>query len=123
MQLGGPDKVAEITGRRGMLIRASGGKGVTYQARNRSVLIWFCFSVLFILWLLNWFYVNLYYYSKDVTMEMVNMHEKQLFMDGKKLVAIISEAGSAGVSLQADRRALNQVHFQVFIDSVDIFQY
>ncbi|XP_057765219.1 protein FORGETTER 1 [Salvia miltiorrhiza] len=79
-QLGGPDKVAEITGRRGMLVRASGGKGVTYQARN----------------------------TKDVTMEMVNMHEKQLFMGGKKLVAIISEAGSAGVSLQADRRAVNQ---------------
>ncbi|GLU08554.1 hypothetical protein SLE2022_254600 [Rubroshorea leprosula] len=79
-QLGGPDRVAEMTGRRGMLVRASSGKGVTYQARN----------------------------TKDVTMEMVNMHEKQLFMDGKKLVAIISEAGSAGVSLQADRRALNQ---------------
>lgn len=79
-QLGGPDKVAEITGRRGMLVRASSGKGVTYQARN----------------------------TKEVTMEMVNMHEKQLFMDGKKLVAIISEAGSAGVSLQADRRAVNQ---------------
>ncbi|XP_020269430.1 protein FORGETTER 1 [Asparagus officinalis] len=79
-QLGGPEKVAEMTGRRGMLIRASGGKGVVYQARN----------------------------TKDVAMEMVNMHEKQLFMDGKKSVAIISEAGSAGVSLQADRRALNQ---------------
>ncbi|XP_031283369.1 protein FORGETTER 1-like [Pistacia vera] len=79
-QLGGPDRVAEMTGRRGMLVRASSGKGVTYQARN----------------------------TKDVTMEMVNMHEKQLFMDGKKLVAIISEAGSAGVSLQADRRAENQ---------------
>ncbi|XP_021775202.1 protein FORGETTER 1-like isoform X2 [Chenopodium quinoa] len=79
-QLGGPDNVAEITGRRGMLVRASCGKGVTYQARN----------------------------TKEVTMEMVNMHEKQLFMDGKKFIAIISEAGSAGVSLQADRRALNQ---------------
>ncbi|VVA22165.1 PREDICTED: strawberry notch [Prunus dulcis] len=79
-QLGGPDKVAEMTGRRGMLVRASGGKGVTYQARN----------------------------TKEISMEMVNMHEKQLFMDGKKLVAIISEAGSAGVSLQADRRAANQ---------------
>ncbi|KAG9439302.1 hypothetical protein H6P81_019467 [Aristolochia fimbriata] len=79
-QLGGPDNVAEMTGRRGMLVRASNGKGVVYQARN----------------------------TKEVAMEMVNMNEKQLFMDGKKLVAIISEAGSAGVSLQADRRALNQ---------------
>lgn len=79
-QIGGPDRVAEMTGRRGMLVRASSGKGVVYQARN----------------------------TKDVSMEMVNMHEKQLFMDGKKLVAVISEAGSAGVSLQADRRAKNQ---------------
>ncbi|KAG6545283.1 hypothetical protein Mapa_013396 [Marchantia paleacea] len=79
-QLGGPDCVAEMTGRRGMLVRAANGKGVIYQARN----------------------------TKDVTMEMINMHEKQQFMDGKKLVAVISEAASAGVSLQADRRALNQ---------------
>ncbi|KAJ3693490.1 hypothetical protein LUZ60_008970 [Juncus effusus] len=79
-QLGGPENVAEITGRRGMLVRAQGGKGVIYQSRN----------------------------SKDVTMEMINMHEKTLFMSGKKFIAIISEAGSAGVSLQADRRALNQ---------------
>nr|CAB3488213.1 unnamed protein product [Digitaria exilis] len=84
-QLGGPDNVAEITGRRGMLIRASDGKGVVYQARN----------------------------AKEVSMEMINMHEKQQFMDGKKLIAIISEAGSAGVSLHADRRAKNQDSFPV----------
>lgn len=79
-QLGGPDSVAEITGRRGLLVRAASGKGVVYQSRN----------------------------TKEIAMEMVNMHEKQQFMDGKKLVAIISEAGSAGVSLQADRRVINQ---------------
>ncbi|RHN53138.1 putative Zinc finger, RING/FYVE/PHD-type, protein strawberry notch [Medicago truncatula] len=79
-QLGGHDKVAEITGRKGMLVRAPSGTGVFYQTR----------------------------YSKDVTADMVNMNEKKLFMEGTKLVAIISEAGSAGVSLQADRRVKNQ---------------
>jgi hypothetical protein len=79
-QLGGPENVAEITGRRGMLIRASDGKGVIYQSRN----------------------------TKEVALDMVNMNEKQQFMDGEKHIAIISEAGSAGVSLHAERRANNQ---------------
>ncbi|KAK1388247.1 hypothetical protein POM88_016425 [Heracleum sosnowskyi] len=80
VQLGGPYKVQEITGRRHRLVRASNGIAVRYEPRS----------------------------TKDVTMEMVKINEKQSFMDGEKLVAIISEAGSAGVSLQADRRAINQ---------------
>ncbi|CAI5485719.1 unnamed protein product, partial [Closterium sp. Naga37s-1] len=90
-KLGGPEAVAEMTGRRGMLVRTTTGEGkgtVSYQARN----------------------------SKDVAAEMVNMREKALFMAGDKLIAIISEAASAGISLQADRRAKNQrrrVHITV----------
>uniref|UniRef100_A0A0D6R552 PHD-type domain-containing protein n=1 Tax=Araucaria cunninghamii TaxID=56994 RepID=A0A0D6R552_ARACU len=78
-QLGGRDSVAEMTGRRGSMVRGPNGK-IGYHPRN----------------------------TKDVSMEMVNMSEKQHFMEGTKLVAVISEAGSAGVSLQADRRANNQ---------------
>ncbi|KAK3589794.1 hypothetical protein CHS0354_015798 [Potamilus streckersoni] len=77
-ELGGPDNVAEMTGRKGRVV--SKEDGISYESRSEY----------------------------DVPLEILNLTEKQRFMDGEKNVAIISEAASSGISLQADRRALNQ---------------
>ena len=77
--LGGPEKVAELTGRKERLVRQKDG---TFRYVRRS--------------------------ENGVSLDRQNMHEKDLFMKDKKQVAIISDAASAGISLQADRRVKNQ---------------
>lgn len=79
-ELGGPGAVAELTGRKGRMVRDVATGKVVYEPRSRN----------------------------GVSLEMQNMHEKKHFCDGTKVVAIISEAASAGISLQADRRIPNQ---------------
>ncbi|XP_030075420.1 protein strawberry notch homolog 1 isoform X2 [Microcaecilia unicolor] len=78
-ELGGPENVAEMTGRKGRVVSNDDGS-ISYESRSEL----------------------------DVPVEILNITEKQRFMDGEKNIAIISEAASSGISLQADRRAKNQ---------------
>ena len=85
-QLGGPTVVAELTGRKGRLVRDASGRTV-YAKRNDG---------------------EVDAKGRKVTQETINLHERDSFMQGRKLVAIISEAASSGISLQADRRVGNR---------------
>ena len=79
-RLGGPSAVAEMTGRKGRLVRRRDGEtGVKWEARNASGV------------------------DKGSSLEMINILERKMFLSGEKLVAVISEAASAGISLHADR--------------------
>ncbi|XP_040179845.1 protein strawberry notch homolog 2 isoform X1 [Rana temporaria] len=78
-QFGGPEKVAEMTGRKGRVVHRSDGS-LGFDSRA----------------------------EQNLSIDNINLREKERFMNGSKLVAIISEASSSGISLQADRRVPNQ---------------
>jgi len=78
--LGGPDEVAELTGRKGGIFFDEDGQAEYKERRPGDQ-----------------------FARKDI-----NLVEKDYFMSGKKLVAIISDASSTGISLQADRRVANK---------------
>ena len=80
-KLGGPERVSEMTGRKGRVVQDDNSGEVRYESRS---------------------------VGNDATLETLNLHEKDMFMNGTKDVAIISEAASSGISLQADRRVQNK---------------
>lgn len=90
-KLGGPHCVAEMTGRKGRIIRHSPEETPRYELRTANA-------------------------ESYGGIESLNVQERNLFMEGKKLVAIISDAASTGISLHADIRCPNQrrrVHLTV----------
>ncbi|KAK9798140.1 hypothetical protein WJX73_007295 [Symbiochloris irregularis] len=79
-ELGGPNACAEMTGRRGRVARNKSGKAV-FQLRAKP---------------------------DSSEMDSLNVKETASFMQGTKLVAIVSDAASTGISLHASAEAANQ---------------
>lgn len=81
----GPANVAELTGRAQRIIEGEDGKKVLEKRKAEG------------------------------SGNSVNVEEARQFQDGKKRIAIISNAASTGISLHADRRAKNQQRRQHII--------
>lgn len=80
-RLGGPDAVAELTGRKGRVVRSRAPGGAPVFSARAAV--------------------------GSAEMDSLNVAECAAFQAGKKLVAIISDAASTGISLHSDSRCGN----------------
>ena len=100
-QLGGEENVAEMTGRSGRILRNKFGK---YKFRKRFGSKEKVFGL------------SMPVSSEDEN-DRLNVVETRKFMEGKKSIAIISDAASTGISLHADRRCNSchkrRVHFTI----------
>lgn len=79
-ELGGPNAVSEMTGRKGRIVSDKNGRGV-YQLRGKP---------------------------DSAELDSLNVKETEAFMRGKKLIAIVSDAASTGISLHASKQCNNQ---------------
>ena len=101
-RLGGVENVAEMTGRSGRILRNKSGnyKYVKRFGASKKKSYGLSMPV-----------------SREDESDRLNIVEKRKFMEGKKSVAIISDAASTGISLHADRRCNSshkrRVHFTI----------
>lgn len=102
-RLGGVDNVAEMTGRSGRIVKNKSGQYKyvkRFGASSKQKSFGLSMPV-----------------SREEESDRLNIVEKRKFMEGKKSVAIISDAASTGISLHADRRVASshkrRVHFTI----------
>eukprot|EP00980_Cylindrotheca_fusiformis_P014949 scaffold4095_cov117-Cylindrotheca_fusiformis.AAC.6 len=82
-ELGGPEVVAEMTGRKTRQVqRRHPGSGEMITSFEKRL--------------------------AEGAIDQINIEEREHFQSGRKLIAILSEAASTGISLQADKRIRNQ---------------
>ncbi|KAL7532804.1 hypothetical protein ACHAXR_004855, partial [Thalassiosira sp. AJA248-18] len=101
-RLGGVENVAEMTGRSGRILRKNGKYKYVKRFGGPSKQKSYGLSMPV---------------SREDENDRLNIVEKRKFMEGKKSVAIISDAASTGISLHSDRRCKSshkrRVHFTI----------
>ena len=106
-RLGGVDNVAEMTGRSGRILRNKSGKYKYVKRFGASKQKSYGLSMPV---------------SREDEQDRLNIVEKRKFMEGKKSVAIISDAASTGISLHSDARCKSshkrRVHFTIEVSLI-----